>query len=174
MSKVIQRMIKTIKDENKPCDDETDISDELNESLENLYTPCYYDFLKGYYNENSFMNEISSIKKKDWKECNSILKRIKMDIKEKIILSSIIFNKNTKIYDLNNIANVLSRSLMKKKYHILNLLKTRISRSLNSNSYLKENINFTEEWDDELNQWNNEYIKWFRVFDMWNLVHEDI
>ena len=120
------------------------------------------------------MKEISSIKKKDWKECNSILKRIKMDIEEKIIFSSIIFNKNTKIYDLNNIANVLSRSLMKKKYYILNLLKTRISRSLNSNSYLKECINFTKEWDDELNQWNNEYLKWFRVFDMWNLVHEDI
>ena len=46
--KVIQRMIKTIKDENKPCDDETDTSDELKDSLENLYTPCYYEFLKVY------------------------------------------------------------------------------------------------------------------------------
>ena len=148
----MQRMIKTIKDENKPCDDDTHISDELKESQENLDTPCYYDFLKGYYNEDFFMKEIPSIKKNDRKECNSILRRMKMDIEEKIIFSSIIFNKNTKIYDLNDIANVLSRSLTKKKYHILNLLKTRISRSLNSNSYLTENKNFTKEWDDALNQ----------------------
>ena len=163
--KVMQRMIKTIKEENKPSDD-TDISDELKDSLENLDNPCYYDFLKGYYNEDSFLKEISSIKKKDWKECNSILKRIKMDIEEKIIFSSIIFNKNTKIYDLNNIVNVLSRSLMKKKYHILNLLKTRISKSLNSNSYLKENINFTNEWNDALNLWNNVSKMIQRIFDV--------
>ena len=50
----MQRMIKTIKEENKPSDDETNISDELKDSLENLDTPCYYDFLKGYYNEDFF------------------------------------------------------------------------------------------------------------------------
>ena len=77
----MQRMIKTIKDENKPCDDEIDISDELKESLENLYTPCYYDFLKGYYNEDSFLKKISLFKKKDWRVCNSILKRMNIDIK---------------------------------------------------------------------------------------------
>ena len=164
MPKVMQRMIKAIKDENKPCDDETDISDELKESLENLDTPCYYDYLKGYYNEDSFLKEITSFKRKEWKEWNSILKRRKMDIEEKIIFSSIILHKNTKLYDINDIANVLSRSLKKKKYHILNLLKTRISRSLNSNSYLKENINFTKEWNDALNQWNIEYLKWFKEY----------
>ena len=112
------------------------------------------------------MKEISSIKKKDWKECCNILKRRKMDIEEKIIFSSIILHKNTKLYDINDIANVLSRSLLKKKYNILNLLKTRISRSLNSNSYLKENTNFTNEWNDALNLWNNDYLKWFKDYSM--------
>ena len=164
--KVMKRMIKAVKEENKPSNDETNISDELKESLDNLDTPCYYDYLKGYYNEDSFLKEISEFKKKEWKECCNILKRRKMDIEEKIVFSSIILHKNTKLYDLNDIANVLSRSLMKRKYHILNLLKTRISKSLNSNSYLKESINFTKEWKDALNQWNNEYLKWFKEYSM--------
>ena len=111
-----------------------------------------------------FLKDILLFKRKEWKEWNSILKRRKIDIEEKIIFSSIILHKNTKLYDLNDIANVLSRSLMKKKYNILNLLKTRISRTLNSNSYLKESINFAKEWEDAPNQWNNEYLKYFKEY----------
>ena len=159
--KAMQRMLRELKEEASTIEQNI-IPDEIQDSLYTLDNPSFYDFLKGYYNEKSFMDELTLIS--NWKESSRILCKMRVEVEEKIFNSWIKLHKSTKKYNLNDIANVLGRSLMRNKYNILNLLKVKIARILNTNSYLHETISFSKEWSDALKQWNNEYLKLFKNY----------
>ena len=66
----MQRMLIELKGEASTIEQNI-IPYEVQDSLYTLDNPSFYDFLKGYYNEKSFMDELTLIS--NWKESSRIL-----------------------------------------------------------------------------------------------------